>query len=881
MKGAEIRETFLNYFEERGHRRVRSSSLIPQNDPTLFFTNAGMVQFKDVFLGQEKRDYLRAASTQKCMRVSGKHNDLENVGRTARHHTFFEMLGNFSFGDYFKREAIHFGWEFFTETVSIDPDRLLVTVFREDDEAHDLWIEVAGIPDGRIHRLGEKDNFWAMGETGPCGPCSEILFDQGEEYGCRLDSCGPDCDCGRYLELWNLVFMQYNRDASGNLSPLPKPSIDTGMGLERLAAILQGKDSNYHTDLVFPFVEEASALSGVKYGSFEEKDVSLRVIADHIRAITFLISDGILPSNEGRGYVLRRIMRRAARHGKLLGMEEPFLYRICPLVGDRMGDIFPEVPENMDTVVKVVQLEEERFGKTLDQGLRRIEELIDQVKDSGGKKLPGEEVFKLYDTYGFPLDLSQDIAEENDLTVDDEGFSREMERQRQRARAAWAGSGEEDVPALYRGLRESAGEVVFTGYEEETADQVTVTGLAQGGRSVDSWQGGGELEIVLDRTPFYGESGGQVGDTGVIEGDGFHARVIDTSRPLPDLVIHRCEMAPDSRVKLGDECRAEIDHHQRSATRRNHTATHLLHAALRQLLGEHVKQSGSLVDPVRLRFDFTHFSALTPGEMNEIEDAVNTRILENIKVRAAEMSVDDAMEQGAMALFGEKYGDKVRVVSVPGVSSELCAGTHARRTGDIGLFKILQEGSVAAGVRRIEAVTGTGVMDRIRVEESSLREMADSVKVPVSELPVRFQKLLSTIQEQERRIRDLQREIAGGGTDLQEQIREVNGLKYIAAELPGQDPASLRDTADRMKDKLASGLVLLATRDEEKAFLVCVVSKDLTDRIQASQVIGRLSPMVGGGGGGRPDMAQAGGKKPDGLPKLMESVEATLKELMG
>ena len=881
MKGADIREAFLRYFEENGHHRVRSSPLIPQNDPTLFFTNAGMVQFKDVFLGQEKRDYLRAASTQKCMRVSGKHNDLENVGRTTRHHTFFEMLGNFSFGDYFKREAIHYGWEFLTERVSIDPDRLLVTVFDDDDEAHDLWMEVAGIPEERIHRLGEKDNFWAMGDTGPCGPCSEILFDQGEEYGCGLESCGPACDCGRYLELWNLVFMQFDRDSSGKLSPLPKPSIDTGMGLERLAAVLQGKDSNYHTDLVFPFVQEASEISGVQYGASDETDVSLRVIADHVRAITFLVSDGILPSNEGRGYVLRRIMRRAARHGKLLGMDEPFLFRISPIVGDRMGDAFPEVPENMDTVVKVVQLEEERFSKTLDQGLRRISELIDQVKEAGDSTLPGEEVFRLYDTYGFPLDLSQDIAEEKGLTVDEEGFNREMEQQRERARAAWAGSGEEDVPALYRSLRDTGGAVTFSGYEEETTDEAVVTGLAQGEKSVDSWEGGGEVDIILERTPFYGESGGQVGDTGVIEGDGFHARVTDTIRPLPDLVVHRCRMAGDNRVRVGDRARAEIDHGRRSSIRRNHTATHLLHAALRQLLGEHVKQSGSLVDPERLRFDFTHFSSLTPGEICEIEDAVNTRILENIEVQTAQMSRDEAMDLGAVALFGERYGETVRVVSVTGVSSELCAGTHAGRTGDIGLFKIVQEGSVAAGVRRIEAVTGTGVMERIRAEESSLREMAHWAKISVPELPTRFQKLLSTVQDQEKRIRDLQREVAGGGTDLEGQIREVDGLRYIAAELPGQDPASLRDTADRMKDKMTSGLVLLATRDEEKAFLVCVVSRDMTDRIKASDVISRLAPMVGGGGGGRPDMAQAGGKDPDGVEKLLGSVEETLKDLAG
>ena len=879
MKGAQVRETFLAYFQDKEHTRVRSSSLIPQNDPTLFFTNAGMVQFKDTFLGQEKRDYVRAASTQKCLRVSGKHNDLENVGRTARHHTFFEMLGNFSFGDYFKKEAIEFGWEFLTRTVSIEPDRLLATVFLDDDEAYNLWQEVAGLPEDRIYRLGEKDNFWAMGDTGPCGPCSEIIYDLGEDYGCGLKTCGPDCDCGRFLELWNLVFMQYDRDSSGKLTPLPKPSIDTGLGLERLTSVLQGKDSNYHTDLVYPYVEEAAAIAGIEYGASGESDVSLQVIADHVRAITFLIADGVLPSNEGRGYVLRRIMRRAARHGKILGIDDPFLFRICPVVGQNMGEAFPEIIQSMDTVVKVAHMEEERFSRTLDQGLRRLSELVDQVLSEGGGTLPGDEAFRLYDTYGFPLDLSQDIAAESGLSVDVDGFNLEMKSQRDRARAAWTGSGEEDVPAVYRTLREKIGPVDFTGYDEENTEASTVNGIILGEQILDSWTGKGELEVVLDHTPFYGESGGQVGDVGILTGDGFALKVVDTIRPMPDLIVHRCSAEGEARIRTGETCAARVDHDARSATRRNHTATHLLHKALKETLGDHVKQAGSLVEPARLRFDFTHFSALSNEEIDAIEDAVNVNVLENISVQTREISMDEAVNEGAVGLFGEKYGDLVRVVTVPGVSIELCGGTHVDRTGDIGLFKIVQEMSVAAGMRRIEAVTGAGVLDRLREEERALKEMADTVNVSPRELPARIHRLLNIVQEHEKKIRDLQRELAGGGSDLDGKIREGAGIRYLAAEVPGQDPSSLRETADRMKDKMGSGVVILGTRDDRKAFLVCVVSRDLTDRFPASKFIERLAPIVGGSGGGRPDMAQAGGKKPGKLPELLDQVETVLGEM--
>jgi len=879
LKGVQIRELFLKYFEDQGHRRVRSSSLVPQNDPTLFFTNAGMVPFKDVFLGLEKRDYSRAASTQKCMRVSGKHNDLENVGRTARHHTFFEMLGNFSFGDYFKKEAIRYGWEFLTVSAGLDPEDLVVTVFRDDDEAHDLWQKVAGVSSEKIYRLDEKDNFWSMGDTGPCGPCSEILIDLGETFGCGLDGCGPDCDCGRFLELWNLVFMQYNRDGEGILSPLPSPSIDTGMGLERLASVLQNQDSNYHTDLVFPFVQEASRISGVAYGASEEGDISLRVIADHVRAVTFLVSDGVTPSNEGRGYVLRRIIRRAVRHGKLLGLDKPFLHLICPLVGDVLGDAFPEVPDNMKAVVKVVQLEEDRFGRTLDQGLARLSQLMDEMKRTGLDSVPGEEAFRLYDTYGFPLDLTQDIAAESGVDIDVAGFDQEMKRQKERARAAWSGSGARDIPQVYRDLLEQAGPVVFTGYEEEFIREAVVRGMVGNGEPVERWEGEGEVEIVLDQTPFYGESGGQVGDKGTLTGNGFVAQVLNTLKPFPDLIVHQCRIE-EGTVSLGDVCSAEVKQFERDATRRNHTATHLLHAALREILGDHLQQSGSLVQPERFRFDFNHFEPLSAGQIEAIEDVVNRHTLENLEVETREMSPEEAVKSGATALFDEKYGETVRVVSVPGVSMELCGGIHVRRTGDIGLFRITHESGVAAGVRRIEGVTGTRVLELLRADDALLSQLAGTVKVSVPELPARLKKLLETLQEQDRKVRDLMLSMADGGpADLGEQIQEEAGVRYLAVELSGQDAEGLREAADRLKDKIGSGIVLLAAREGDKALLVVRVTKDMMEKFPAGELVRRLAPIVGGGGGGRPDMAQAGGKKPEALPELLENVGRVIRDM--
>ncbi len=891
MTGREIREKFLAYFEGNGHRRVRSASLLPANDPTLFFTNAGMVPFKDVFLGQEKRDYARAASAQKCMRVSGKHNDLENVGRTPRHHTFFEMLGNFSFGDYFKQEAIAFAWEFLIREAGLPPERLRVTVFREDDEAERLWRKMSDLPASRITRLDEKDNFWAMGDTGPCGPCSEIHLDRGPAAGCGRPDCVPGCDCDRFLEIWNLVFMQFSRDQSGKLTPLPRPSIDTGMGLERLAMCLQGKESNYDTDLLRPFVEEAARLARVPYGKAGESDVSLRVIADHVRAMTFLVADGISPGNEGRGYVLRRIMRRACRHGKMLGMSKPFLHRICPLVGELMGDAYPEVSEHMAAVTRVVQLEEERFAQALNQGLPRLEDLIASAGRKGFNTLSGSEIFNLSGTYGFPLDLSQEIAQERGMTIDLAAYQAELDRERQRARASWTGSGEESVSPAYREARRAAGPTEFTGYEGEAAE-ARVSAVLSGGKLVPIFSGlgsgagpgsgEGEVELALDRTPFYGASGGQQGDAGVIEGEGFHARVTDTLRPLPDLIIHRCILSPGSRVSAGDRVTARVDHERRSATRRNHTATHLLQAALREVLGEHVKQAGSLVAFDRLRFDFSHFTALTPEELAAVEDRVNRAILGDSPVHTEVKKLEEAVRGGATALFGERYGESVRVVTVPGVSQELCGGTHAGRTGEIGCFLAVQEGSVSAGIRRIEAVTGTGALALVRERERSLRELAESLKSSPVELPARVRKMAEQARSQEKKIRELQKSLSGGGSggnDLMSRAREACGVRYLAAELPGQDASSLRESADQARDRLGSGVVFLASRGEGKALLVCTVSKDLTGRFPAGEIIRRLAPLVGGGGGGRPDMAQAGGKDPAGLDRLLQAVEDTLKEM--
>ncbi len=881
MSGNEIRKRFLDFFASRGHRVVASSPLIPQNDPTLLFTNAGMVQFKDVFTGKERREYSRAATCQKCLRVSGKHNDLENVGRTARHHTFFEMLGNFSFGDYFKREAIRYAWEFLTGHLGLDPDRLWVTIYERDDEAERLWLEETPVPASRIVRCGEKDNFWAMGDTGPCGPCSEIHYDQGPGiYPCPdPDRCGPECDCDRFLELWNLVFMQYERSADGTMTPLPKPSIDTGMGLERVTAVVQRVHSNYDTDLFRPLVDRTAELAGVRYGQREDTDVSLRVVADHIRATVFLIADGVLPSNEGRGYVLRRIMRRAMRHGRLLGFEEPFFHRVSAAVVDQMEGAYPELSDKRAYIAKIILNEEERFARTLDRGLQILEDEVRRLQSQGQSVVPGEVVFRLYDTYGFPVDLTADIVRDRGFTLDQQGFEAAMEAQREKARAAWKGSGEQAVAGVYRELEASGVASRFCGYERlECAARVVA--LVKDGRRVAEAAQGDAVEIVLDESPFYGESGGQVGDTGSLTADGFHVEVERASRPLPDLIVLHGRVVR-GRVREGDSALAQVHAGLRFATAQNHSATHLLHAALRQVLGDHVKQAGSLVAPDRLRFDFTHFQPMTREEIRRVEQIVNRWVQENLPVTTAEQSFEEARAQGVIALFGEKYGDTVRVVRMGGVSAELCGGTHATRTGDIGLFKILSEAGVAAGVRRIEAATGERALARVFELEDRIEEIARLAKAPADELPDRVRRLLDRTRELERELRALRAQMAGAGRrDVLAQAQDVNGVKVLATRVPAQDPKAMREFADGLRDRLRSGVVVLGAEADGKALLLVTVTKDLSGRIRAGELIRPLAAIVGGRGGGRPELAQAGGPDPSQLDRALEAAAAEVEKIL-
>ena len=876
MTSNEVRETFLSFFEKKGHTRVPSSSLVPHDDPTLLFTNAGMVQFKDVFLGKEKRPYTRATSCQKCVRAGGKHNDLENVGYTARHHTFFEMLGNFSFGDYFKREAILFAWELLTEVYGLPKERLWVTIFQDDDEAFEIWSREVGFPEERIVRMGEKDNFWAMGDTGPCGPCSEIIIDQGEDMACG-PNCDIYCDCDRFLELWNLVFMQFNRDREGNLTPLPEPSIDTGMGLERLAAVLQGVRSNFDTDLFRPLIAFVEDLSGATYGASGNTDVSIRVIADHARATTFLISDGVLPSNEGRGYVLRRILRRAARHGRLLGMKEPFLHKVTDWVVEMMKEVYPQLVESRELVAKITRMEEERFSSTLEYGLRMLAEIVDDVKARSEKVLPGRALFKLYDTYGFPLDLAQDVAKEEDLEVDLEGFDEEMERQREQARASWAGEARE-VPPVYLELEKARGPIVFTGYET-MEDRGKVVAIIKGGRQVETLEEGEEGEVVLDRTPFYGEAGGQVGDKGYLETLNARFRVEDTQKPLPNLFIHRGKVERGT-LSVDDEALARVDEEDRKNIMAHHTATHLLHWALRQVLGDHVKQAGSLVAPDRLRFDFTHFAPLTPQELKRVEDLVNEKIWEDHPVETLVTDLEKAMEMGAMALFDEKYGDKVRLVMVGDFSKELCAGTHVKRTGNIGMFMIVHEGGVAAGVRRIEALARGALLEHIRGEDAAMRAIGGLLKAKPGEEISRVERLLAQVKELEKEISRLKDRLASQATgDILSDVGEVKGVKVLAVRMDGTDVEGLRAMADRLRQKLGTSAVLLASVSEGKVTLLCALTKDIAGkRLHAGELVKAVAKVVGGGGGGRPDMAQAGGRDTSKVDEAIEFFYGLVRE---
>ncbi len=874
LSAGEIRETFLRFFEARGHKIVSSGSLVPEGDPTLLFTNAGMVQFKSTFLGLESRGYQRAATSQKCMRVSGKHNDLDNVGRTAGHHTFFEMLGNFSFGDYFKREAIEMAWQLLTEAFEIDPARLYVTVFREDDEAHDLWRDGIGLASERVIRLDEADNFWSMGDTGPCGPCSEIHIDFGINRNCKSPVCDPSCDCGRWLEIWNLVFMQFNRDASGNQTQLPEPSIDTGAGLERVSAILQGVDSNYDTDLFTGILERVQELSGVVRGADPEKDISMNVIADHARALVFLIGDGILPSNDGRGYVLRRILRRAARHGVLLGMERPFLYRVADAVIDEMSGAYPELTERRAYIAGRIQRDEERFLETLSKGLALLESEIDNLKSEGESVLPGDSAFKLYDTFGFPFDLTADILRGQGFELDQGGFDSAMGAQRERARAAWKGSGDARVEAIYGELSTDLA-TEFCGYEAVYAES-TLRALLVDGESRDAAARGEQVEVVVDRTPFYAESGGQLGDRGLLRCATGTIEIRDTQRPSGQLVVHRGHVL-DGEVHVDSRVELEVDAGARAATVRNHSGTHLLHAALRSVLGPQAMQKGSLVGPDRLRFDFTHDSPLSDDEIESIEDIVNDWIERNVGGSTREMSYPEAIESGAVAIFEEKYGDQVRVVQFGDFSTELCGGTHARASGDIGLLKIVSETGIASGVRRIEALTGLVALGHLRRQERALRQVADLLKSPVSEVSTRVEKLLDERRSAEREIDRLRAEQRGEASkDLSGTAKEIAGIKVIASRIDGVAAKELRGMVDQLRDQLRSGVVLLAVEAEGRVSLALGVTQDLTARFGAGDLIREVAQIVGGKGGGRPDFAQAGGSDPSQLEAAFDRLEALI-----
>jgi alanyl-tRNA synthetase len=863
MTGNEIRRSFLDYFAAHGHMEVKSSGLVPLNDPTLLFTNAGMNQFKDTFLGLEQRDYVRATTAQKCVRAGGKHNDLENVGRTARHHTFFEMLGNFSFGDYFKEGAIRFAWEYLVDRMGLPADRLWVTVFRDDDEAYNLWRDLIGVPAARIVRLGEKDNFWAMGDTGPCGPCSEILIDQGEEMSCG-DSCGIGrCDCDRYLEIWNLVFMQFNRDADGRMTPLPKPSIDTGMGLERLAAVVQGVKSNYDTDLLRDIITAGERISGKTYGDDPEHDISLRVLADHSRATTFLIADGVLPANDGRGYVLRRIMRRAARHGKLLGIDGPFLYRLAATVAEQMRDAYPELSESLPFVTRVIRSEEERFGETLDRGLKLLEEELTVLRHRGETELSGEILFRLYDTYGFPVDLTEDIVSRAGVTVDHDGFAAQMRRQQEKSRESWKGSGEEAVGTIYKDLVREGVKTEFVGYDGLAATG-TVRAILKDGERVSRAAAGQQVEVVFDRTPFYGESGGQVGDRGRGEGDGFVLCIEHTDKPLDSLFVHHA-VVEEGTIAVGDRCRLAVAENERLAIMRHHSATHLLQAKLREVLGDHVKQAGSLVTPERLRFDFSHFAALTAEELARVEALVNREIMANLPVETEVTSLDAAMERGAMAIFGEKYGDKVRMVRMGRASCELCGGTHVARTGDIGFFKIIAETGIAAGVRRIEAVAGMAAWQAVHEEERLLREAAARFKgAAVAELPAKIDRLNEQVKEQLKeiaRLKDRLRsaDVGAGGGDGEAVVETVNGVPLLVSRVECDDPKEMRRIMDVYKQKNPEGITVLGAVADGKALLIAHVGEPWRKRHPAGGLIKELAAVVGGRGGGKPELAQAGG----------------------
>ena len=873
LTGKQIRQMFIKYFEDKGHTHVASSSLVPYNDPTLLFTNAGMNQFKDVFLGLEKRDYTRATTSQKCVRAGGKHNDLDTVGRTARHHTFFEMLGNFSFGDYFKRDAIKNAWGFLKEELKLPIEKLYITIYNDDDEAHDLWRELSPVPEERIIRLGEKDNFWQMGETGPCGPCSEIHIDRGAEFACNHpDGCALGvCDCDRWLEIWNLVFMQYNRDENGVMTPLPRPSIDTGMGLERITSVMQNVGSNYDTDLIYPLIEKVEEISGKKYDR-GQSGFPFRVIADHARSCTFLICDGVLPSNEGRGYVLRRILRRAVRFGKTLGIEGAFLYKFSAKVAEMMGEDYPELNEKLSFIEKVIKTEEERFQMTLSDGIRIVNDNIERLKAEGKTEIDGATAFTFYDTYGFPIDLTQDMAEESGMTVDEKGFEDAMKAQRELSKKS-----KKDITAwdLAFTVKEQLGDLdktEFVGYEQ-LAVETTLAGMIADGQKIEEAEEGQEVFVVLPVTPFYAMSGGQAGDHGVITG-ATGKIVVDNTEKMPDgKYVHHGVVS--GTVMAGEAVSAQVDEAMRQATARNHTATHLLHKALRDVLGDHVHQAGSSVDAQRLRFDFSHMTSVSAEELAKVELAVNEVILQAIPVNVFETGIEEAKKLGFTALFGEKYGDVVRCVQAGDYSMELCGGTHVANISQIGLFKIVSEGAVAAGVRRVEAVTGMAAYQYALQKEQLVAELGKALKTPEKDLVSRVEQLGAQNKELEKEIAQLHAASSKNQVDgLLNQVKEVNGVKLLACEVEAADMNSLRDMSDMFRDKLGSGVVVLGAKSEGGVNLIVAATKDLTKQgIHAGNIIKEIAKVTGGGGGGRPDMAQAGGKDYSKLAEALALAE--------
>ncbi len=862
MKSSEIRRQFLDFFASKGHTPVASSPLIPGNDPTLLFTNAGMVQFKDVFLGRESRPYVRAASSQRCVRAGGKHNDLENVGYTARHHTFFEMLGNFSFGDYFKQDAIHYAWEFLTEVLKLPRDKLWVTVYQDDDEAYAIWADDIGVPRERITRIGDKggqkyhsDNFWAMGDTGPCGPCTEIFYDHGPEVAGGPPGT-PEEDGDRYIEIWNNVFMQYNRDEAGVLHPLPKPSVDTGMGLERISAVMQGVHSNYEIDLFQALIRAAMR----ETGATDPHNNSLKVIADHIRACSFLVVDGVIPGNEGRGYVLRRVIRRAIRHGYKLGCKTPFFHKLVADLAAVMGEAYPELVAAQERVTAILRQEEERFAETLENGMG----VLETAMASEDKMLDGETVFKLYDTFGFPLDLTADIARERGITVDFAGFEAAMEQQRERARAA-------SKFTMGKGLEFTGEKTAFVGYDH-LEQEASIVALYRDGSPVDEIQAGDQAVIVLDRSPFYAESGGQTGDIGELVTDHGTFSVADTQKIQADVFGHTGQLST-GRLALGDRVTARVDAESRQRAAYNHSATHLLHAALRTVLGTHVMQKGSLVNAERTRFDFAHPQPVSDEEMRRIEELVNTEIRRNSRVETRLMKHEDAIKAGAMALFGEKYGDEVRVVGMGGFSTELCGGTHVQRTGDIGLFKIVAEGGVAAGIRRIEAVTGPGAVAAVQAQEDTLKDVAERLKAQPGEVAARIQQIQDQVRALEKELARYKSKLAGSQSDdLLEKAIDINGIKVLAATIEAADAKALREMADKLRDRLKSCVLVLGSAVEGKVVLLAAVTPDQTGRVKAGELVSFVAGQVGGRGGGKPDMAQAGGTEPDKLPGALASV---------